>query len=116
MTSVNSTLALHCLNADGHIRCPLLREVAMSKKLQKYGDSDQSCAGRSIIEMLEGKLDAVFDLLLSDAPMKKSERNKVIGRGEGLTHAIALMYNPYYINEEAVKDSAMERWEERQAE
>lgn len=93
-------------------------------------------AGRSIIEIIWEELDAVMDRLMEeDEPDVDhydegvqyqsirvgdfSEAVKVWGetrgQAQGLAYAIAVYTNPYLVNVPAVKEMAVERWEERHA-
>jgi hypothetical protein len=67
-------------------------------------------AGMSIIDHIWAALDDEIDTLKSSKTA--GEWNK--GRALGLAQALALMYNPIEPNVDAVRETAMERWEDRQ--
>lgn len=67
-------------------------------------------AGMSIIEHIWAALDGEIDTLKSSKTA--GEWNK--GMALGLATALAIMYNPVEPNVDAVREAAMERWEERQ--
>lgn len=68
-------------------------------------------AGMSIIDHLWAALDDEVDNLKSGSKTV-GEYNK--GRANGLAQALATMYNPIEPNVDAVREAAMERWEDRQ--
>lgn len=69
------------------------------------------CGGKTILEMLWAELDAVMDRLMSEP----AEDGRDPGRAEGVAYCIAVMQNPYLPNIDAVRDQAMDRWEQQQA-
>jgi len=74
-----------------------------------------SCAGRSIIEILWEDLDKTVDKLESPGALRGA-RPVDIGRAQGLAYAIAVMYNPYAPDFNAVRDEAMDRYDDRAGE
>lgn len=95
-----------------------------------------SASGRSILEILWEELDGVLDLLRAEGEPEFHELfgdylvNPTIenmdiaveeilywaelrGRAQGVTYAIAVLSDPYNKNVEAVKQTAMSRWESR---
>ena len=66
-------------------------------------------AGKPIVGMLEDKLDEVYARLMN----KPVAIDK--GRAQGLSHAIAMMYNPFQPNIDLVRDECEARWESRDA-
>jgi hypothetical protein len=78
----------------------------------------RECSGKSLLEMLQDRLDEYIDELMDEeavANMKKSEVAKLQGTAAGLTEAIAIILMPYLPNVDGVRDAAMERYEERNA-
>ena len=67
--------------------------------------SGESCAGKSIIEMLQDHLDFLIDELYTE-PTEAAK-----GRALGVAEAIAVIQNPYLPNVDAVRAEAMERRE-----
>jgi hypothetical protein len=65
-------------------------------------------AGMSIIEHIWAYLDEVMDELMV-APTEAMK-----GQALGLAIALAYLYNPIEPNVDAVRETAMERWEDRQ--
>ena len=99
----------------------------MSKAGSLRGDEmdGKSCAGRSLLEMLEDELDDVMDFLMAkpgDELYEQKEEyteemlNRAKGRAEGITFSIAIIRGPYHPNIDAVKGQAVARYRERQAE
>ena len=66
------------------------------------------CGGKTILELLWDELDAIMDRLMSDG---EAEDGRDPGRAEGVAYCIAVMQNPYLPNIDAVREQAMERWE-----
>lgn len=112
-----------CLTGLGSINTPkcivyMQREEIMSKAswLRDSSDNDKSCAGRSLLEMLEDELDESFDRLMDGTYADDPENlNKCKGRAEGLTFAIAVIRGPYAPNIDATKGQAVARFQERMA-
>lgn len=104
-------------------------------------DNSVSAAGKSLLEKLWDELDAVVDRLVADgqpddpklfAPKDGpswGKLRKIVdkygedcrhwgetrGQAQGLAFAITTIENPYNPDIEEVKERAMERWEERNA-
>ena len=112
-----------CLKGLGSIKTPRCiiyeqRREIMSKASWLRGDENDgySCAGRSLLEMLEDELDESFDRLMSGTYADDDESlNKAKGRAEGLTFAIAVIRGPYAPNLDATKGQAVVRYQEREA-
>lgn len=68
------------------------------------------CGGRSILEMAEEELDAVFERLMSGEGQAEDGLDK--GRAEGMARIIAIFRNPYAPDLNMVRAMAVERWEE----
>lgn len=82
-----------------------------------------SCAGKSIIEMLQDRLDLCIYTLMTDwvgkPPANDEEREELLllkGRAQGLTEALTIFDNPYYPDQQRIKNEAMLRYEARIAE
>lgn len=82
----------------------------------------ESGAGQSLLEKLWEELDSIMDRLMEeDQPDSDSSRQDVIhygelrGQAQGVAYAIAIIEQPYKPDMPGVKDRAMERWEERNA-
>lgn len=73
----------------------------------------KACAGKSIQELVWDELLTVVDRLMTDQP---AEDGRDPGRAEGLAFALAVFQNPYRPNIEAIKDQAMDMWDEEQGE
>jgi hypothetical protein len=89
------------------------------------------CAGKSIIQLIEEELDAVVERLYAYGPPRDLDENiredgtlgewvtevesynKDRGLAEGIGIALALLYNPYAPNLDAIRSQAVERWESR---
>lgn len=74
----------------------------------RFADRPLVNAGRSIIEIIWEEMDAVYARLMAgDGARAKGDK----GRAAGLAYALAVMYNPYEPNVEAVREAAHARWE-----
>ena len=121
---MNKADATCCLSRKGSIhdgRCIIYeqREEIMSKAswLRGHEMDGFSCAGRSLLEIIEDELDDSFDALMDkDNGYDEETLNKAKGRAEGLTFAIAIIKGPYAPNIDAIKGQAVERYRDRQAE
>jgi len=86
-------------------------------------------AGRSLLEILWEELDSIIDQLMSeDEPDKPKEDlpsiaigvlcegykmwGELRGQAQGVAYAIAVITDPYSPNVPAVREQAMQRWEE----
>lgn len=112
-----------CLTGLGSINTPKCiiyeqrREIMSKASYLRGGETDGfSCAGRSLLEMLEDELDESFDRLMDGTYADDPENlNKCKGRAEGLTAAIAIIRGPYAPNIDATKGQAVARFQDRQA-
>jgi hypothetical protein len=87
---------------NGNVAADLLRAAVVDA-------GGSACGGDSIIEMLWKELDAVVDRLMGAG--QQSGDGKDPGRAEGIAFAIAVMQNPYLPSVDAVREQAMDRWE-----
>lgn len=71
-----------------------------------------ACGGQTILELLWQELMSVMERLMTG---QEAEDERDPGRAEGIAYAIAIMQNPYRPSIENVREQAMERWEEEQA-
>lgn len=67
------------------------------------------CGGKSLHEMLWDELMTIVERLMTG---QESEDGRDPGRAEGVAYAIAVFTNPYAPNLEAIREQAMDRWEE----
>lgn len=117
---------LQCLaKKNPRIRCVVTseRDRIMSRKSQTLAPSsaDNSCAGRSILDILWDKVDETVSMIMEaedsayesddDAIPSDGVQDKLAGRAEGLCMAIAIIRNPYRPDLDAIKDEAMSRYE-----
>lgn len=95
-------------------QCKVLsqRGDIMSKKDFLRANEDASCAGKSLLELMWEELDETMDRLM--VPGAAAETDK--GQALGIAWCIALVTNPYHVNMEAIREEALERWEERNPE
>lgn len=87
-----------------------------------------SGAGRSLLEMLWEELDRIMDILMTgDTPVLHPDRSlnnpheftawgEIRGQAQGVAYCIAVIEQPYQPNVPDIKERAMERFEERDAE
>ena len=84
----------------------------MSKKdwLRKVEDNDPSCAGKSLVEIMESGLDDVVE----DIMYELGDEDPLVLKGKaiGIAECIAVIRTPYLPNVEAVRDAAMIRFHE----
>ena len=83
----------------------------------------ESCAGRSLLEMLWEELDSLVDhLYMEDDPEPGDpdsvfqEYGKLQGRAHGVSYAIAVIMNPYKPDLPAIKQEATDRAQDRMEE
>jgi len=113
MSSAASSPAdpLPCVRlAQTGVLCQLLqdRNNYMSKKdFLRDASRDVSCAGKSLVEMMEDRLDEVFSRLKTEP----AEDGRDPGRAEGIATCIAIIRNPYSPNINIIRAEAVERWE-----
>lgn len=108
--------ARDCLRAiDAGVACAIGRDRNRAMAPQ------QSCAGKSILDFLWDELmDAYGWIVLYqgsypgiDDAQGWEELEGVKGKALGLATAIAIVYNPYMPNVDAVRAEAAERWAAR---
>lgn len=75
-----------------------------------------SCGGKSILELIWEKLDAVYAELVTEEvardPMS-AEASVLRGEALGLASALAIITNPYSPNLDAIRAEAKARWEDK---
>lgn len=74
------------------------------------------CAGKTIKQLIEERLDEYIDELMDDdavAGMTEMQLSALKHTAAGLTEALAILSKPYYPNIEAIKEEAMDRYAER---
>lgn len=74
------------------------------------GQQHQSAAGKSLIQLLQEKLDEVISNLYDESLSDEYERLR--GQAYGIAYALALIENPYLLDIELVKSKAMDRRQE----
>lgn len=72
-----------------------------------------ACGGQTLLELMWEELMAVMDRLMTG---QEAEDGKDPGRAEGVAYAIAIMQNPYLPNLDAVREQALDKWEEENPE
>jgi len=88
-----------------------LARITKVNGLRPIRPASQVCNGKSLYEMMWEELDAIVERLMAGAA---SEEDK--GRAQGVAFCIATVQNPYRPNIEAVREEAMRRWENDNAE
>lgn len=105
--------------------CRLLEErLHIMGKQTRVLEASASCAGKSILEMMNEELDRLVGLLMTDWSTPPEEGDdeewldygEVRGQAQGVAMCIAFVLNPYHPNIEAVKDDALERYAAAEAE
>lgn len=71
----------------------------------------EHCGGKSLYEMVWDELMAITDRLMTDSAAEDD-----VGAARGIAYVLAIMQNPYRPNVEAIKEQAMDRWEEENPE
>lgn len=103
-----------CLHAPlGTCKILMERQALMARNAETRSEkrmlsSGDSCAGRSLLEMIEERLDDVVDRLMAG---EAEDTDK--GAALGLAEAIAIIKNPYYPDVDVIRAEAMERYDER---
>jgi len=90
------------LPAEAILASDVLRAAAVNA-------GGSACGGETILELMWRELMVVVDRLMTE---QDAEDGRDPGRAEGLAYAIAIMQNPYLPSWEAVRDQAMEKWEQ----
>lgn len=85
--------------------CTIAADVLRAAAVNAGGSQ---CAGKSVYEQLWEELMAIMERLMTG---QEAEDGRDPGRAEGVAHALAVFTNPYLPNIEAIRDEAMERWE-----
>lgn len=82
-------------------------------------DRDASCAGKSLVEMMEDMLDEEVEAF-APAVLRGDERTAEIleaqGRARGIASCVALIRKPYYPDPDGIRDAAMSRFYDRHPE
>jgi hypothetical protein len=74
-------------------------------------------AGRRLVDMLWEELDSITDRLMRDAPEDSwgdeewNSYNQDVGAARGIAYCIAIITNPYNPSIDAIREIAMERYE-----
>lgn len=120
---MNKADARHCLEMPAHrFRCKVdeERNELMGKGKSKAARamamnpvSREDCKGKSLVEIMEGELDAIIDRLMTG---QEADDGRDPGRAEGVAYCIAVIRMPYNPSIPIIKEQAMERWEARSAE
>lgn len=74
--------------------------------LQKTVRTD--CGGKSIVGMLEDELDTIVERIMNGA---EAADGRDPGRAEGIATALAVFFNPYRPDLDAVRQAAMDRYD-----
>jgi hypothetical protein len=116
-------LASHCLADLGKagVGCPIQRQrsMMMSTKHEEGWDAEaddrEDCHGRSPLDRLRHNLDIAVEDFMDDRNSKK-QKARLRGVIYGLSFAIAVIENPYLIDQDRVTTEAWERYNEKEAE
>lgn len=89
-------------------------------------------AGKSILEIMWEELDEIMDRLMTDGRPEDDPAIVVLdtrglaaewqaygeerGQAQGVAYCLAVLINPYAVNVDNVRSTAMERWEGRHGE
>jgi hypothetical protein len=97
-------------NEHGQMRLSTEHANVMSDLLRAavVNAGGTTCGGKSLYEMLWDELMVVIDRLMTGAT---ADDQRDPGRAEGIAYCLAVMQNPYLPNIDAVREQAMERWE-----
>jgi hypothetical protein len=109
----NLRLTVHTSSATSHSTPALLPAEAILAsdvlRAAAVNAGGSGCGGRTLLELMWDELDIITDRLMTG---QEAEDGRDPGRAEGMAYAIAVMQNPYRPSWEAVRDQAVERWEE----
>lgn len=87
-----------------------MTEMGKGKKGKKSDDSKpDECAGKSLLQLMWEELDTIMERLMTEGAANEDDR----GMALGVAYCIALVTNPYHVDIEAVREEAMERWQEK---
>lgn len=94
-------------------RLEMMTPMGKGKKALKKQAMEEapSCAGKSLLEIMWEELDTIVERMMAGAGAEDDK-----GMALGVAYCIAVVTNPYYVNVEAVREEAMERWEEKHGE
>lgn len=119
------TLRCKVIHDYEEVRRPLSKIKRLIREQERAVENGHSvsCAGKSIIERLQDQLDLCIYTLMTDwvgrPPTTEEEREEYLllkGRAQGLTEALTIFDNPYYPDQNRIKNEAMLRYEARVAE
>lgn len=79
-----------------------------------HGDDREDCHGRSPLDRLKHNLDVAVDDFMDDRNSKK-QKTRLRGVIYGLSFAIAVIENPFLIDQDRVTTEAWERWTAKEA-
>lgn len=104
-----------CLSYSGSVNDPKCivyeqRREIMARSWMRDEDKSVTCAGKSILEMMEIELDEVMERLMLNGGLPND-----VGAAQGIATCLAIIKNPYYPNIDSIKAEAVIRWEVRQA-
>lgn len=108
----------HCLSSPAsRVRCVVLEE---REKLMGL-DPRPQCAGRSLVQMMEDRLDeVVWDLQVHYAagagrgtPDFDIRTAELAGEARGIAQCIAFVRTPYAPDVDAIKAASLQRYQER---
>lgn len=99
----------HCLSSPAsRVRCVVLEE---REKLMGL-DPRPQCAGRSLVQMMEDRLDeVVWDLQVAASSGLPTDR--FAGEAAGIAQCIAFVRTPYAPDVDAIKAASLQRYQER---
>lgn len=84
----------------------------------RRSDDDVSCAGRSLVEIMEEELDDVMTQLMEnvydeDEAEDAANLNLLRGKAQGISTCLAIIQNPYAPSIDGIKADAVRRYEAR---
>lgn len=88
-----------------------LHETIEVMRAAYSGAGTHTCAGKSLYELVWEELDQVVERIMAGDGGEAAD-GRDPGRAEGLAIALAIFKNPYLPNWQAIRDEAMERWEQ----
>lgn len=120
--------AAHCLaEPASKVRCVVLEQREEWMRVQTLNgergpwgedfDPRPACAGRSLLQMMEDRLDeVVWDIMVLNATtagVATIEKSDLAGQAQGIAQCIAYVRTPYAPDVAAIKAAAMERYQRR---